>query len=82
MLKEVYIPNLLHIARLVSNLYTENGYLLSIEWPIYVLDALPMAVVMAVCVMWHVGRFEDISNVEVELNLRAVSNGGVGVSNQ
>lgn len=64
--KEVGISNLLH-TRLASNFYIEDGYFLSTEWPIYVLDALPMAVVVAICLMWHVGRFEDMQKTEVEL---------------
>lgn len=32
----------------------DDGYLLSVEWPIYVFDALPMAIVLLLCNWWYI----------------------------
>jgi hypothetical protein len=38
--------------RLDADLWTEDGYLLQNEWPIYAFDAIPMAIVLVICVAW------------------------------
>ncbi|KAF2176942.1 RTA1 like protein [Zopfia rhizophila CBS 207.26] len=45
-----------NLFRVVEYAMGENGYLMVKEWPIYVFDALLMAIVLAVCCMWHVGQ--------------------------
>ncbi|PVH71332.1 hypothetical protein DL98DRAFT_503731 [Cadophora sp. DSE1049] len=52
----------------------KDGYLLQNEWPIYVFDALLMAIVLAVCCFWYVGtmrpRQNDIDLVSAESGTR------------
>ncbi|KAH7407238.1 RTA-like protein [Cadophora sp. MPI-SDFR-AT-0126] len=73
-LVELYLVSglitLRNLFRVIEYAQGEQGYFLSREWPIYVLDALPMAVVVAICVLWHVGRVEDTEKTNVELNTR------------
>ncbi|KAL3490047.1 RTA1 like protein-domain-containing protein [Aspergillus germanicus] len=39
--------------RLVEDAEGEGGYLLSYEWPLYALDVVPMAVIMAITLVWY-----------------------------
>ena len=36
----------------------DKSYLLTVEWPIYVFDALPMMVVLGVASRWYVGKLD------------------------
>ncbi|KAL5316355.1 hypothetical protein ACEPPN_015400 [Leptodophora sp. 'Broadleaf-Isolate-01'] len=60
-----------NLFRVIEYAQGENGYFLSREWPIYVLDALPMAIVVAICVFWHVGRLRETEKTNVEMDTRA-----------
>ena len=53
------------VGLLNTNQKLETGYLLQHEWPTYCFDGLLMAIVLGVCLQWHVGkvtpRFDPIS---------------------
>tara|TARA_R110002060_G_scaffold29396_8_gene39703 strand:+ start:274 stop:474 length:201 start_codon:yes stop_codon:yes gene_type:complete len=38
--------------------WTEDGYLLQHEWPVYIFDALPMAVVLVLCLTFYVALYQ------------------------
>ncbi|KAH6957475.1 RTA1 like protein [Fusarium avenaceum] len=44
-----------NVFRVVEYIMGDDGYLLRHEWPIYVFDAVPMAVVLVLAVDWYVG---------------------------
>ncbi|KAF2032201.1 RTA1 domain-containing protein, partial [Setomelanomma holmii] len=49
------IITLRNVMRFAEYVGGEKGYLLQNEWPIYSFDAVPMAVVLVICVAWYVG---------------------------
>ncbi|KAH7128655.1 RTA1 like protein-domain-containing protein [Dendryphion nanum] len=49
------IITLRNIFRVVEYWLGEGNYLLVNEWPLYVFDALPMAIVLVICITWYVG---------------------------
>ncbi|CZR51387.1 related to Rtm1p [Phialocephala subalpina] len=74
MLSQLYIVSVLitirNLFRVIEYGAGEDGYLLQNEWPIYVFDALLMAIVLAVCSFWYVGKMRsrqddiDLSSAE------------------
>ncbi|KAF2255990.1 putative RTA1 domain protein [Trematosphaeria pertusa] len=56
------IITLRNLFRVIEYALGDDGYLLSNEWPVYVFDFIPMSIVMAVCVMWYVGKLDFASN--------------------
>lgn len=58
----------------VANCCIDDGYLLQNEWPIYIFDALPMAIVLVICVKWHENNLTprkdaiDLEHIEQQLN--------------
>ncbi|KAF2677811.1 RTA1 like protein [Lentithecium fluviatile CBS 122367] len=49
-----------NLYRVVEYAMGEDGYLLMNEWSVYVLDALPMVVVLVVCARWYVGDLSGL----------------------
>ncbi|KAH7086065.1 RTA1 like protein-domain-containing protein [Paraphoma chrysanthemicola] len=49
-----------NLFRVIEYAMGEDGYLLANEWPIYVFDAAPMVVVLAICCLW----FDDQTEFE------------------
>ncbi|KAL1612127.1 hypothetical protein SLS60_000350 [Paraconiothyrium brasiliense] len=65
-LHQLYVVSVLitirNAFRVIEYAMGEDGYLLATEWPIYVFDALLMAIVLAICCKWYV---RDIITVHV-----------------
>ena len=59
-----------NLYRVIEYAMGEDGYLMTKEWSIYVLDALPMAIVLVICANWYVGDMgqllaEEEDNIEM-----------------
>ncbi|KAF2260282.1 RTA1-domain-containing protein [Lojkania enalia] len=50
------IITLRNLFRVVEFAQGKQGYLMTTEWPIYVFDAILMAIVLAICQSWYVSR--------------------------
>lgn len=48
--------------------WTEDGYLLQHEWPVYTFDALPMAVVLVFCLTFYVALYQPEDRIKPESN--------------
>ncbi|PVH67423.1 RTA1 like protein [Cadophora sp. DSE1049] len=76
MLMQLYAVSALitvrNIFRAIEYVGGEDAYLLKVEWPIYVFDALLMAFVLCICYFWYVGSFE---NSEDDIALRSAESG-------
>ncbi|KAF2794167.1 RTA1-domain-containing protein [Melanomma pulvis-pyrius CBS 109.77] len=55
-----------NIFRAAEYALGKEAYLLSVEWPVYVFDALPMGAVLAISAKWYVGKL-DIKGEHVGL---------------
>jgi hypothetical protein len=53
-----------NLYRVIEYIMGEDGYLMTTEWSIYVLDALPMAVVLVICTKWYVGDMSKLLGEE------------------
>ncbi|KAF2466141.1 RTA1-domain-containing protein [Lindgomyces ingoldianus] len=63
------IITLRNLFRVIEYALGDDGYLLSTEWPIYVFDAIPMAIVLGVCSMWYVGKLDFASNRQEDVEM-------------
>ncbi|KAH8593053.1 RTA1 like protein-domain-containing protein [Bisporella sp. PMI_857] len=63
-----------NLFRVIEYAMGNDGYLLSREWPIYVFDALPMAIVLFICSKWYVGSIKSEKDV---VDLEAMNNSHV-----
>jgi hypothetical protein len=56
-----------NLYRVIEYAMGENGYLMTKEWSIYALDALPMAVVLVICAKWYVGDMSALLAEEEDI---------------
>ncbi|EXJ91075.1 hypothetical protein A1O1_04182 [Capronia coronata CBS 617.96] len=59
-----------NLFRVIEYALGDDGYLLTNEWPIYILDALPMAAVLGITVFWYQC---DIGKANSGISLQRVS---------
>ncbi|KAF2713724.1 RTA1 like protein [Pleomassaria siparia CBS 279.74] len=59
-LHQLYIVSILitlrNIFRMTEYAMGKGSYLLIVEWPVYVFDAFPMMIVLAIASQWYVGK--------------------------
>jgi hypothetical protein len=68
MRRVVCIPKINDWWRRLANCVTESGYLLQNEWPVYIFDALLMAIVLGICQEWYFGSMVARGNLDVEMS--------------
>lgn len=49
---------------------TQDGYLLSNEWPLYVYDFLPMMLTLIVCITWYDPNIKPKKVADAEYGMR------------